>query len=86
VNTQSDPTASAVDSTTDMIFSTDGGNGDLVQQNQYDGRGFRIVTRSYSNGTLAETRHAALPTSGSASKYVSAVYARASNEIRLPKR
>jgi hypothetical protein len=58
VNTQSDPTASAVDFKTDMIFSTDGGNGDLVQQNQYDGRGFRIVTRSYSNGTLAETRHA----------------------------
>ena len=31
---------------------------DPVQENQYDGRGYRIVTKAYSNGTLSETRHA----------------------------
>lgn len=29
-----------------------------VQENQYDGRGYRIVTKTYTAGTLAETRHA----------------------------
>ena len=31
---------------------------DPVHENQYDGRGYRIVTKSYTNGTLSETRHA----------------------------
>ena len=31
---------------------------DPVQENQYDGRGYRIVSKSYTAGTLTETRHA----------------------------
>ncbi|RLS59611.1 MAG: hypothetical protein DWH91_00030 [Planctomycetota bacterium] len=35
-----------------------GGEWTPVQENQYDGRGYRIVTKSYTDGTLSETRHA----------------------------
>ena len=32
--------------------------GATLQENQYDARGFRIVTKTYTDGTLTETRHA----------------------------
>ena len=35
----------------------DAGNGQLVQENQYDGRNYRTVTKTYTNGFLVETRH-----------------------------
>jgi RHS repeat-associated protein len=41
-----------------LIELADGGNGDTVQENQYDGRGCRIVTKTYTAGSLTETRHA----------------------------
>lgn len=41
-----------------LVKLTDGGNGEKVQENQYDGRGYRIVTKTYTDGTLNETRHA----------------------------
>ncbi|RLS59612.1 MAG: hypothetical protein DWH91_00035, partial [Planctomycetota bacterium] len=41
-----------------LVKLTDGGSGETVQENQYDGRGYRSVTKTYTNGTLDETRHA----------------------------
>ncbi len=35
----------------------DAGNGQTVQENQYDGRNYRTVTKTYTNGSLVETRH-----------------------------
>ncbi len=32
--------------------------GATLQENQYDARNFRIVTKTYTDGTLTETRHA----------------------------
>lgn len=34
------------------------GSEGTVQENEYDGRGYRIVTKIYTDGTLNETRHA----------------------------
>ncbi len=36
---------------------TDGGNGETIQENEYDGRGYRIVTKNYTGNALSETRH-----------------------------
>ena len=47
-----------VDAWNRLVSLVDGGDSSLIQQNQYDGRGFRIVTQSYTDGTLSETRHA----------------------------
>ena len=41
-----------------LVKLTDGGDGTTVQENQYDGRGYRVVTKTYASGTLTETRHA----------------------------
>ncbi|MFV0445332.1 MAG: RHS repeat domain-containing protein, partial [Planctomycetaceae bacterium] len=41
-----------------LVKLTDGGNGETVQENQYDGRGYRIVSKTYTDGALSETRHA----------------------------
>ncbi|GIX04973.1 MAG: hypothetical protein KatS3mg114_0842 [Planctomycetaceae bacterium] len=41
-----------------LVKVTDGGNGETVQENQYDGRGYRIVSKTYTDGALSETRHA----------------------------
>ena len=35
----------------------DAGNGQTVQENQYDGRNYRTVTKTYANGSFVETRH-----------------------------
>ncbi|WP_157605111.1 HNH endonuclease [Schlesneria paludicola] len=41
-----------------LVKLVDTSTSQTVQQNQYDGRNFRVVTLSYSSGTLSETRHA----------------------------
>lgn len=41
-----------------LVKLTDGGDGSTVQEIQYDARGYRMVTASYANGALAESRHA----------------------------
>jgi hypothetical protein len=38
-----------------LVKLADGSN--TVQENQYDGRNFRTVIKSYTSGTLSETRH-----------------------------
>jgi RHS repeat-associated protein len=41
-----------------LVTLADGGNGAPVQESHYDGRGCRIVTKTYTAGSLTETRHA----------------------------
>ena len=38
-------------------LSFDYGASGTVQENEYDGRNFRVVRKDYSSGTLTETRH-----------------------------
>ncbi|WP_010584091.1 RHS repeat domain-containing protein [Schlesneria paludicola] len=40
-----------------LVKLVDAPTGQIVQQNQYDGRNFRTVIQSYTSGTLSETRH-----------------------------
>ena len=40
-----------------LVTLTEGGTGQAVQQNLYDGRNYRIVRQSYTTGSLTETRH-----------------------------
>lgn len=40
-----------------LVALVDSGTGETVQQNQYDGRGYRIATNGYTSGILTDVRH-----------------------------
>jgi RHS repeat-associated protein len=40
-----------------LVKLTDTATGNVVQENAYDGRGFRTIRKTYTSGSLTETRH-----------------------------
>lgn len=46
----------AYDAWNRLVTLTDGGTGETVQENAYDGRNYRIICQTYVDGSVAETR------------------------------